>query len=400
MKKQQEIADFDNISSSDLSNDETLQLLYCEAVRRGFWHNDAGRALDFFSLAEKALADDKRGTPGKLFYALIKNKNMRYVTDAMEDRARKRLAGGSQALAEKAADLTLTNRPVPRETQEALLGRDIGYYHGVMMQCFLPQKEMPVDRRSWKVKHGQAALSVQAGIIADRENVGEFVDCALPSGAKARLIIPYVTGYAVQRKTRHIDLGRSLRRFMEMIKVEITGPNGKALTREVQNVGAASFVIGGWNEQGVTTRKANIAEELSFWIEKRPDQRTFWQPEMVLDQRFYDAISERRVPVDMGHLVQLQRSPRRMDLYCWLSYRTALISRGNTVKIKLDDLQPIFAPDININDPYSFKKKLKGDLAAIAKVYPDFRIEITGDLLTLRKSPPPVPSNVTHLITG
>ena len=256
-KKQQPIADFDNITAADLASDQKLRLLYCEAVRRKFWTNDAGRALDFFSLAQKAITDDKHGTPGKLFYSLIKRKNMRFVTDAMEDAARKRLAGGAHDLVEMAANLTLTALPVPQEAQEALLGRDIGYYHGVMMQCFLPQKEQPIERRSWKIKHGQAALAVQAGIIADRENVGDFLDCALPSGAKARLIIPYIIGYAVQRNTREIDMGSSLRRFMDKIKVPITGPNGKALTREVQNVAAANFVIGGWNEHGVTTTKGS-----------------------------------------------------------------------------------------------------------------------------------------------
>ena len=312
--------------------------------------------LDFFSLAEKAIAEDKRGTPGKLFYALVKAKKMNFVTDAMEASARKRLAGGSYELAEKAADMTLTPRPIPQETQEALLGRDIGYHHGVMMQCFLPQKEQPIERRSWQVNHGQAALMVQAGVIADREKVGVFTDCALPSGAKSRLIIPYIIGYAVQRNTREIDMGRSLRSFMDKINVPITGPNGKALTREVQNVAAANFVIGGWNEQGVTTTKASIAEELSFWIERDANQQSFWRPEMILDQRFFDAVSERRVPVDMGHLVQLQRSPRRMDLYCWLSYRTPLIGRGKTVN---PDYSRAFADCVMA---HVFGPQLAGDL--------------------------------------
>ncbi|GIT93352.1 hypothetical protein JANAI62_37860 [Jannaschia pagri] len=395
-KNKNQIADFDNITAADLASDETLGLLYCEAVRRGFWTNDAGRALDFFSFAEKALAEDKQGTPGKLFYALIKRKDMRFITDTMEDQARARLGGGAHSLVERAADLTLTARPVPQDTQDALLGRDIGYYHGVMMQCFLPQKEMPLDHRDWKVHHGNASLVVRAGLIADRDNKGQFVDCALPSGAKARLIIPYIIGYAVQRNTREIDMGRSLRRFMEKMNIPITGPNGKALTREVQNVASADFVIGGWEEDKVTTKKASIAEELTFWLEKHPDQQSFWRPEMILDPRFFDAISERRVPVDMGHLVKLQRSPRRMDLYCWLSYRTPLIRRDKTVKIKLEHLQPIFAPEITT--PKNFRAKFKGDLQAISRIYPGFKIELEGDMLVLRKSPPPVPANVTQLL--
>ena len=395
-KSQKPIADFDNITGADLASDNKLRLLYCEAVRRGFWTNEAGRALDFFSLAEKAIAEDKHGTPGKLFYALVKKKDLRFVTDVMEDKARVRLSGSAHELVEMAADMTLTARPVPQETQDALLGRDIGYYHGVMMQCFLPQKEMPLDQRDWKVHHGNASLVVRAGLIADRDNKGQFIDCALPSGAKARLIIPYIIGYAVQRNTREIDMGKSLRRFMEKVNIPISGQNGRALTREVQNVASADFVIGGWDEDKVTTKKARIAEELTFWLEKHPDQQSFWRPEMILDPRFFDAISERRVPVDMGHLVQLQRSPRRMDLYCWLSYRTPLIRRDKTVKIKLEHLQPIFAPDIT--SPKDFRKRFRADLNAIAAIYPDFQIEVERDMLILRKSPPPVPANLAHLL--
>lgn len=396
-QKQQQFADFDKIDTTDLSNDERLKMLYIEAVRRGFWHNDTGRALDFFSLAEKALKEDKQGTPGKLFYALIKNKNLKYVTDEMERAAGKRLPSGDrQELVDRAADLTLTARPVPEETQNALYGRDIGYHHGIMAQCFMPQKEMPIETREWQVDHGRASLMIEAGRVADTSERHAFRKTHLPSGAKARLIMPYIIGYAVQRNTRTIDMGRNLYRFMQQLGVPVSGQNGKELTRQVENIAAASFILGGWEEDRVMTRYARVASELSFWIEKKPDQGALWRPEMELSVEFFDAIKERRVPVDMGHLMKLGKSPRRMDLYCWLSYRLPRIRRGRGVTIKLRDLQPIFAPEIT--RPQDFKRRLANDLKAIAAVYPDFRLTLEKDALRLEKSPPPVPPKLIQLI--
>lgn len=392
-----EIADFDNISAADLASDDKMRLLYAEAVRRGFWVNETGNALDFFAFAEKAMRDDKHGTPGKLFYSLIKKKDRRFITDVMEDAARKRFGRGDlQELVDFAADRTLQARPTPEETQDLLFGRDIGFQHGIMMQCFLPQKEMPVDTREWQVNHGKASMLVEAGRVVENEQQGVFRKCGLPSGAKARLIIPYIVGYAVQRNTREIDMGRSLRRFMENLKVPITGPNGKAFTREVQNVAAANFYLGGWDEQGAKTQFARIAKELSFWIERREDQQSFWRPEMVLSADFFETIKERRVPVDMSHLVKLQRSPRRMDLYNWFSYRLPRIRQGKRVPIKLGDLQPIFAPEII--DPHLFKQRFKGDLKALHGIYDGFRLSIGGDILWLEKSAPPVPAKITKLL--
>jgi len=85
-----------------------------------------------------------------------------------------------------------------------------------------------------------------------------------------------------------------------------------------------------------------------------------------------------------------------MDLYCWLSYRTPAIAQGRTIKIRLEHLQPIFAPDIGNKD--HFKARLTSDLKAIAAIYPDFRIGIEKDMLTLQKSPSPVPANITQLL--
>lgn len=67
--------DLDRIDARDLRDDGRHRDLYVQAVRRGYWPNSLGAALEFGAFAEKALQDDRHGTPGKLFYALVKRKD-------------------------------------------------------------------------------------------------------------------------------------------------------------------------------------------------------------------------------------------------------------------------------------------------------------------------------------
>ena len=381
------------ITAEDLHDDERLAALYVDAVGHGYWSNSALGALEFATLAEKALADDTHDTPGALFFALIKSRDGSHVNQAAETRAMARwpsdmrhklveTAGEEPQLLVRAGDI-----------EDALATQDIGYSHAVMMQCFLPQR--PISAREYDTRHGRAALSVEAGRLGNRDVIGEFIYCDVPSGAKPRLILPYIIGEALRTNSPEIDLGRSLRAFMTKVGVPIAGTNGKALTTQIQNIAAAEIIIAVWADDQMHTEGGRFARKLSFWLERDSNQQSFWTPSMTLSAEFHDAIQEHRVPIDVGHLAKLARSPRRMDLYTWLSYRTPRIRPGRRVSISLGALQTIFAPDIS--HARNFTVRLRADLAAIAKVYPQFRVEIAGDLLWLERSPPPVPySRVIH----
>ena len=382
--------DFDRIEARDLRGDRRLRDLYAEAVRRGFWPNSNAAALEFAALAEKALRDDRHGTPGRLFYALIKRKDGSMVTDGAERRAMERFPSHvRQDMVDDAAGRTA--RTAPRADADAvadvLADRKVGYSHAVMMQCFLPQKS--VRARRHETSHGRASLVVEAGSLPDPDSRHEWRRCAVPSGSKPRLILPYIVGEAVRSGSRDVDLGRSLRDFMARLDVPVGGKNGKALTAQVRNVAAASIVIGEWTDDAVHARSGKIAERVSFWAERDPRQGRSWRPEMKLSSEFFAAIQEHRVPVDVGHLASLAKSPRRMDLYAWLSYRTPRIRKGRRHSIPLRAVWDIFAPEIGRFA--DFKARLRGDLAAIGGVYPGFNVDVDGDILWLRRSPPPVP---------
>lgn len=388
---------FDNISAQDLQDNDRLHGLYREAVRRGYWPNSSAAALEFAAYAEKALQDDKEGTPGKLFYSLVKRKDGSTVTEAQETRAQRRLPSHlreelvSQAAVQHATQQDLLARP---GDVESVLPPDVGYAHASLMQCFLPQR--PIAAREHEVSHGRASLVVEAGRLINPDRPNQWTRCQVPAGPKPRLILPYIIGEAIRNASPVVNLGDSLRQFMDRLGMPVSGRNGKNLTREVQNVAAATILLGQWNDDGAHMVGSRVATRLSFWIERDPGQATLWTPEMTLSEDFYLAVQEHRVPVDTQHLAKLARSPRRMDLYSWLSYRTPKIRPRGRVPVNLRSLWTIFGPDIA--EFRDFKIRLVRDLRAIACIYSGFNAEIDGDILWLRRSPPPVPYRASQTL--
>ena len=399
---------FSAIEKADLEDNDRLSALYLHAIGRGWWPKEPAAVVDFWALAEKALQEDSHGTPGRLFHALVKSKERARITDGQEQRALRRMpsqaresllartadTSGSAAALRQPAASRVDASPLAADAEVDVWAADpdrIVYHHSIMMMCFLPQKRLPETQREYVVRHGLAALRVEAGSLIDPGAIGEFRPLPVPFGTRARMILPYINASAVRTRSRTVDMGRSLRGFMSRLGFSFDGRRGRAMTEQVEALAAAHLLLGVWGAPDGRPRAhlATIADEISFWIERDARQRSLWEPEMTLSQRYYDAIVEHPVPLDMDHLLQLSRSPRRMDLYAWLTYRTARIASGRRVHVKLSALQPVFAP--GPMEPALFKYRFRRDLAAVARVYPDFRVKVEGDLVVLEPSPPPVP---------
>ena len=114
------------------------------------------------------------------------------------------------------------------------------------------------------------------------------------------------------------------------------------------------------------------------------------EPTFTLSHDFYKFVRGRAVPINYAHLLKFVRSPRRMDLYTWLTHRTYRIGpRG--IKIPLAALQLQFAPDLSQNSRKNFRRLLQRDLDVIRAVHPGFNVQLTRDALLLFDSEPPVP---------
>ena len=387
-----------HIIRDDLEDPERLAELYIHAVRQNFWPNSERDLLNFFCLAEKAMNLDKLGTPEKLFAWLVKNVRVEHITNAEEI-----VAHGKMANVDKYRIVQVPPKKPRRqssgwkhladlgEATEILTNEDIAYVPAIMTQVFFPQKPLPETENTFETQHGKASVLIQSGILVDPKEEDHIVyeKQQVPSGSKARIILPYIVSTAIRNQQQEVDMGHSLRKFMESVGMPISGQNAKEITTQVKNIAAAWIYFSYWGEKRISMRKEFIASTVDFWIDKDERQTTLWNPTMELGDNFYNLIQVTNMPFNMHHVVRLQRSPRRMDMYLFLCHRTPRIPPGKPAHIPLGALQRIFAPDIE--STRHFKSRLKEDLKAILKVYPRFRIEIKGDMMLLWNSPSPIP---------
>jgi hypothetical protein len=271
--------------------------------------------------------------------------------------------------------------------EEIIRPEDIGYTHPVFLQCFLPTRHSEKNRQLWQVDCGRASLLFRAGILVKPGAPHAFKNCIVPAGPKARILCAYVNDYILCHRTQTVDLGASLRKTMERMSIPICGKNGKLLQREVENFAAAEINLGVWDEQGnAHQHRAFVAETMSFWIEKNPDQMTIWNPEMTVSSQYYHSIigEDRMAPFYWPALIALQNDTRAMDIHCFLVYR---LRNGlkRPVPLHAKVLHAMFGRDIQ--EQKKFWQSFKKSLAAAHKWYPAARVEVKNDCIILQNSP-------------
>ena len=273
-----------------------------------------------------------------------------------------------------------------------VIGRnDIAFNHSVFAQCFLPIRSLRKGKDYWKVIHGNAALIIQSGRLINPDNIGDDEKQEVPAGAKARLLFTYINDQAIRTKSPVIDMGASMRQFMERAGVKSCGTNSKELTRQVKNIAASEIIIGVWGEKQVHQQQHKVARSLSFWLEKDPKQGTLWQPTMTLSTDYFNVLKYYRIPMDFRVLVGLQGKPRAMDVYAWLAYR--LYGLKTFIKIPYVALHPVFGTGIKTLK--HFKVEFRNAMKAVIPFYPEAKVDFTSekDYVILYPSEPAIPMN-------
>jgi Plasmid encoded RepA protein len=273
---------------------------------------------------------------------------------------------------------------------EIIKPEDIGYTHPVFLQCFLPTRHSARNKQRWQTNCGRASLVIRAGELANPDKPNEYEACLTPAGPKARFVVAYVNDHIQRNDTPTVNMGDSLREAMQKMNISVGGRNGKELTREIKNFAAAEIGLGVWNDDQVSHHRALVADHMSFWLEKNPDQRTIWQPEMTVSREYFGAVREgnRLAPFYWPAMLALQHDTRAMDIHCFLTYRLRNgLKRPVVLHAKV--LHALFGQDIA--ELKKFWQSFKKSLLAAHKWYPAAQIEVKNDCIVLKDSPPLIP---------
>ncbi len=120
-----------------------------------------------------------------------------------------------------------------------------------------------------------------------------------------------------------------------------------------------------------------------------PRQVTLFRSWLRLSERFYEQIITRPVPVDLRAIRALARSPIAMDIYCWLTYRSATVSRPTLVP--WEALYCQFGSESRLR---KFRELFCRSLKDVLMVYPRAKVEAGQSGITVFPGPPSVPRQV------
>lgn len=264
------------------------------------------------------------------------------------------------------------------ELDAARRSANLGYMARVMAQVTLPHSRR--DTNSYTRRNGRMTLSMLAP-----EHIG------IPYGGVPRLLIAWLTTEAVRTRERTLVLGPTLSSFMNQLGLVPTGGRWGTIPRLQEQIRRlfATQIVCTYDDAAHSSGMAlGVASEYNLWWNpKKPTYGTLWASTVTLGERFFEDIIERPVPVDVGTLRQLKRSPMALDLYTWLTYRYSYLERVTVVP--WEALQGQFGADYS--EIFTFRYNLKLALAKVKRAYPNARFDVDTRGLVLVPSPTHVP---------
>ncbi len=114
-----------------------------------------------------------------------------------------------------------------------------------------------------------------------------------------------------------------------MAKVGVGGSSGgergsiPRMRNQMRRLLAVSVELVPKSPHGESRLRNSVTEQSHLaWDPRQPGMPALFESRTVLGRRFFKEIIAHPVPLDMGILRALSKSPLGLDLYAWLVYRT------------------------------------------------------------------------------
>src|SRR4051794_16240319 len=261
----------------------------------------------------------------------------------------------------------------------------VGFIYSGFAQAAPPHRKL-ADDAVWQVQTEHVLLLVEPGRRPVRD--GAPVTIGVPYGSRARLIMIYLTTRAIETQCRDVELGRSMRDWLDRMGIPQGGPNSRGVKEQAERLSRCrlSFQITRGGKTGLVNQ--NLVDAAVFLDDVEAPARGFSHSlECVrLSETFWEQLKKHPIPLEDSAIRSLQGHSMALDLYCWLAYRlhvlpgaravswTALKAQFGTGFGRLDHFRPVFIENLEL----------------ARAVYPDAMVEVTERGVNLMPSRPPV----------
>ena len=265
----------------------------------------------------------------------------------------------------------------------------IDFLHAIMCQVGMPRKA--TDERVFERHSGSAVIRLEAGTLFDGKRL---VDQPLPYGTRPRLVMVHISGEAIRKQQRIIEVGNSMREFLVALGVDTSGGVKGGYTmfkKQMQALAACRLTMGiALPGRNVTVNTQPISR-FEAWLNNDHLQTSLWPGVMELSHEFYETLNSHAVPLDHRALAALKHSALSLDIYTWLAHRLCRIEKFSGTKVSWNNLKEQFGQEYK--EGKDFKRQMRQSLHQVLAVYPDARVEETIGGLLLKPSSPPIPKS-------
>jgi hypothetical protein len=276
-----------------------------------------------------------------------------------------KLSGASMRIIQAGADIRTTPEPDPT---------DLAFMARQLVQVTLPHTAPKGSPPEWSRRNGNLTLAIRPAYRTD-PTTGKRVCVGYPYGTIPRLLLFWITTEAVRTRSPRLELGHSLNRFMKVIGLNPDTGGGRRsdarrLRDQMDRLFRATISFEITNGQSQRWLDMQIAPEGELWWNfHTPTQQGLFQSWIELNHRFFEAITNAPVPVDMRALWALKRSPLALDLYAFVGYRAFIATQTGRVQfVTWEQLMGQLGTDYT--HVQHFRAKTKTALRKIKVVFP------------------------------
>lgn len=270
--------------------------------------------------------------------------------------------------------------------------RNAVFQHSILCQTFLPYKNPGDDVRDVQKRQGRAVLSLEAGSIFN-PNLEVFEKVGLPYGAKARLILSYISTQAVRQQNPIVDVENSMTAFIKRIGLNADGVTIKLAKEQLKRLAATrmsiGFVVDAATRRGMQTN-LNLIQSFDVWFPEDARQKTMWSSQVKLSEEYFNSLINHAIPLDERALAALSNNALALDTYSWLAQRLHRVKIGQPEFVHWEGLKEQFGE--GYADMFKFKQKFRQTLKLVLSQYKDAKIqEDKNKGFFLQHSPTPIP---------
>jgi hypothetical protein len=259
----------------------------------------------------------------------------------------------------------------------------IGFLYSGWCQAALPHRKLP-DHEGWQIQSERTTLIVEPGMRPGAAGKPEPI--GVPYGSRARLILIYLQSEAIRNKSREVELGTSLRKWLVRLGIPQGGTSMAAVREQAERIGSCrlTFRVQSGNSVGLVNQ--SIVDSALFLDDQSEGQGSLFMEKAKLSEGFFAQLQQHPVPLEEAAIRAVSNNSQALDIYAWLAYRLHSLPAPRPITWRA--LRPQFGKGFGRLD--NFRARFLANLKRALAVYPAAHVEVTEAGLVLHPSQPPV----------